>query len=113
MLMATYVGCTSGGFAIGYALMLGATDVQIGLLTALPMLAVVMQLVSALAVERGVNRRRFTVLISIVHPMTWILVILLPFAIDAQSKDARIAALIAIFILREALSSAATNARAG
>lgn len=113
MLLAVYIGCTSGGFATGYALMLGANDVQIGMLTSIPMLAVLAQPIAAMLIERGVSRRRFTFIISLVQMSTWIPVIMVPFVMADKSSAAKIAVLIVIFMIREIISHAATNTRAG
>jgi len=113
MLVMVYVGCTSGGFATGYALMLGANDVQIGMLTSIPMLAVLAQPIAAMLIERGISRRNLTFIISLVQMSTWIPVIMVPFVMGGKSSSAKIAALITIFTIREIMSHTATNVRAG
>jgi hypothetical protein len=50
---------TSGVFLIGYALMLGVNDFQLGLLTALPFLAQMVQPLSALLVGDLKKRKTF------------------------------------------------------
>ena len=60
MLSAIYGASTGGMFLIGYALALGANNVQIGLMSTIPMLTIGVQLLSAMVIERGVSRRRLT-----------------------------------------------------
>ena len=53
MLGSIYMASTGGMFLIVYALQLGADNVQIGLMSTLPMSCIVFQLVSAALVEGG------------------------------------------------------------
>ncbi|KPK80053.1 MAG: hypothetical protein AMJ81_12505, partial [Phycisphaerae bacterium SM23_33] len=111
MLGAVYAASTGGMFLIGYALKLGAGNVQIGLLSTIPMLCVVMQLLASAAVERGVSRRRMTVVGSLLNVSGWALIILIPYAMAAATGEARVAALIAIVALVTLFWHVAGNAR--
>lgn len=111
MSAAVYAASTGGMFIIGYALRLGATDAEIGLMSTVPMLAVVMQLVASVFVERGVSRRRMTILCSFLNVAAWPLVIVLPFALAGYSSTAKIGALIGITTLAAIFGNVAGNAR--
>ncbi|MCL6520641.1 MAG: MFS transporter [Armatimonadetes bacterium] len=112
MLGAVYSASTGGMFIIGYALKLGADNVQIGLMSTVPMLCVVVQLFSALLVERGFSRRLLTISASILNVAGWALIILIPYIFKNASSDAKIAALIAIITLNTAFAYISGNARA-
>ena len=94
MLGAVYGASTGGMFLIGYALMLGATNVQIGLMSTIPMLCVGAQLVAATLIERGVGRRALTIMAAGGNVLGWLPVILIPYALARTSIDTRIASLI-------------------
>ena len=96
MLGSVYAASTGGMFLIGYALKLGAGDVQIGLLSTIPMLCVVMQLLSSALVERGVSRRKMTIVGSLLNVSGWTLIILIPYAMTGASANMKVSALIAI-----------------
>ena len=111
MLGSIYVASTGGMFLIGYALQLGATDVQIGLMSTLPMLCIVFQLVSAALVERGVSRRGLTVGCSLVNVLLWGLIIAIPYAGAHLDGPARVWMLLSIVTLVTLFGFMAGNAR--
>jgi MFS family permease len=111
MLGSIYAASTGGMFIIGYALKLGADNLQIGLMNTLPMLCVVMQLVSAGLVEGGVSRRKLTVWAALANVSGWGLIILIPYALGEQPQWVRMAALIGTITLVTALGNLANNAR--
>lgn len=111
MLASVYAASTGGMFIVGYALKLGADDVQIGLMSTIPMCAVVSQLVSAAMIERGASRRRMTIAAALVNVSGWALIILLPYAMSHASADARIGALIGIITLVTVFAHVSGNAR--
>jgi len=111
MLGSIYAASTGGMFLIGYALKLGAGDVQIGLLSTIPMLCVVMQLPASVLVERGVSRRRMTIAASLLSVAGWALVILIPYAMSAASSNAKVTALVAIIAAVTLSVHVAGNAR--
>ncbi len=57
----TMVSLTGGAFLVALALLLGASNIQIGLLAALPMLANLFQILSVVLVQRYQNRRAIAV----------------------------------------------------
>lgn len=112
MISAIYVASTGGMFIIGYALKLGANNVQIGLMSTVPMLCVVVQLFSSMLVEKGISRRKMTIWAGLLNVFGWVLVISLPYALAHASAEARITALIAVLALVTAFAFISGNARA-
>jgi hypothetical protein len=112
MLSAVYVASTGGMFIIGYALKLGANNAQIGLLSTVPMLCEVAQLISSMVVERGYSRRSLSVLGSVLNVAGWLFIIMLPVAGARLSAEFRIFALIGIIALVTVFAHLASNARA-
>ena len=112
MLGAIYAASTGGMFLIGYALKLGANDVQIGLMSTIPMLFIVVQLVSSTVVERGASRRLMTVVGSVLSVSGWAFIIVLPYVTVRASQEVRIAALIAVVTLVTVFAYVSGNARA-
>lgn len=111
MLSSVYGASTGGMFIIGYALKLGATNVQLGLMTTIPMFAVVLQLLASRFIERGVSRRRMTIAASLFNVAGWLLIILLPYVMTRASENARIGALIGVITLVAIFAHIAGNAR--
>ena len=111
MLGSIYAASTGGMFLIGYALKLGANDVQIGLMTTVPMLCVVIQLISSTLIERGASRRRMTIFAAVLNVSGWGLIIALPRATAKASPDFRITALIAIMAVVTMFAYVSGNAR--
>ena len=94
---------TSGVFLVGYALMLGVNDFQLGLLAALPFLAQMVQPLAALLVQTLKKRKTFTLNGSIFFRGIWIVLVFLPlFWLDQNSK-------IFLFLLIIALSAVVNN----
>ena len=112
MIGAIYVASTGGMFLIGYALKLGATNAQIGLMSTIPMLCIVVQLLSAMLVERGISRRKLTIAGALLNVSGWVLVIMLPRVLAHASRDAKITALVAVIALVTTFAYVSGNARA-
>lgn len=74
-----WITLTSGAFITGFALWLGADSVAIGLLTAVPTLAALIQLLSSYTTEALPQRRPFIVLYSLAGRLLWLPILLLPF----------------------------------
>jgi MFS family permease len=107
-IIGTVYGAVCGGmFITGYALKLGADNVQIGLLTSVPMLCVVVQLLSSALLERGVSRRAMTIVASLLSVLGWLPIILIPLL----PADTRTAALIGLVTLITLFGNMAGNAR--
>lgn len=111
MLSSVYAASTGGMFIIGYALALGANNVQIGLMSTIPMLAVVIQLVSSFLVERGFSRKRLTILASLLNVSCWVLVALLPVLMKDAPPGPRIGFLILALAAISGFAQLSGNAR--
>jgi len=111
MLTAIYGASTGGMFLIGYALRLGANNIQIGMMSTIPMLCVVAQLFASALVERGVSRRRITLLAALANVSCWALVILIPYTAARAAPGVRIFALIAAIALVSLFAQISGNAR--
>jgi len=99
-------------FLIGYALRLGADNVQIGLMSTIPMLCVVAQMVSAATIEAGASRKRLTVVFSFLNVSGWAFAILIPHLFLGSSSATKVGILIAVITLVTFFGSMAGNARA-
>lgn len=76
---------TSGTFLIAYALNLGATDLQIGLITSIPLFANILQVVSIYLVQRAGSRKRVVVTCTAIGRSSYLLLALLPFLAVGQA----------------------------
>jgi len=112
ILSAVYMASTGGMFLIGYALKLGADNVHIGLMSSIPMLFVVVQLISAAVIERGISRRRLTVAASLFNVLGWLVVILLPYVFRHLPSLVRVYLLITTVSISSGFAHVANNARA-
>ena len=70
-----YANLTGGVFLVGYALALKASEVQIGLLAAFPLLANIVQPVSTYVIERVGRRRSLALLGGTFARLLWLVVI--------------------------------------
>ena len=111
MVGAVYAASTGGMFLIGYALTLGATDAQIGLMSTIPMLCIVVQLATAALVERGVSRRRLAFGAALLNVAGWALIILIPYVAAGASPQVQVRLLIAVITLVALFGFVSGNAR--
>ena len=111
MVGAIYAASTGGMFLIGYALRLGATNVQIGLMSTIPMLCIGVQLATAAIVERGFSRRRLTFFAALCNVSGWALIILIPYAAAGASPAVKVSFLIGIITVVTLFAFVSGNAR--
>jgi len=111
MLGSIYAASVGGMFLISYALKLGATNVQIGLLSTIPMLFIGVQLLSAALIERGVSRRLLTVIGALGNVLGWVIIIFIPYLLRDAGPTVKIGALIAVIALVTAFAYISGNAR--
>jgi MFS family permease len=111
VLSAIFTASTGGLFLTGYALKLGAGDVQIGLMTTLPMFCVAAQLVSAYFVEQGRSRRKLSAVAGFLNVAGWGLAVAIPYAIPESLPSLRLTALIALVTLMAVFTHISGNAR--
>jgi len=97
-----FVTLTSGIFLIAFALDLGASNIVIGLLAAIPPLAELVQIPAVGLIEKIRNRRLVTVSASIASRGLWLLVALIPFLLSPQ---AGIYCLVILLIVYSCISS--------
>ena len=90
---------TGGARQIGFALLLGARDLQIGLLSALPSLANLAQLTAAFLLERTGQRKPFALLTASLSRLVWVGVILLTLGVFGTLSDFRVWVLVMIVAL--------------
>lgn len=81
-------GLASGGFLAAFALILGATNFQIGIMTAIPFIVQPLQILAVLLVERIRMRKLITVTAYFVAYAMWIPVALIPFFIEVPNPTA-------------------------
>ncbi len=86
---AVFSSVTSGTVSTGYALHLGASNAQIGLLSAAPLWGQVLQLVSPLLVERLRQRKPLCVAAYLLGWGVWLPIALIPFFIPESLKPMR------------------------
>ncbi len=103
----TGLGVGGNAITFGFALLLGASDVSLGLLAAIPPLASSMQLVSAAVAPRIAERRRAVALSSTAARLLWPLCAGLPFVLGFG--DAALAAFLVLFALSCGLLSFSGN----
>ena len=89
----------SGGFMAAYALALGANNLQVGILAALPPMSQVVQLPAILAIERFRARKAIGLPAWFLSQLMWLPIGAVPFLMDTPGAPA-VAAVIALLALR-------------
>ncbi len=112
MLGAIYGASTGGMFLVGYALKMGASDVQLGLLSTIPLFAVVFQLVAAYIVEKGISRKKITFVSQLINVLCWCVIALMPWLLKSVTNGVKIGVLIATVGIITAFAHLAANSRA-
>jgi MFS family permease len=100
------VTLTSGAFLVAFALKLGASNLLIGLLAAIPPLAQLLQVPSIYLIQKVRNRRAISVVGAALSRVMWFLIALIPFLFAGQQR----LSLLALAILVSGLFAAAVNA---
>ncbi len=75
---------TTGVFLMGFALWLGANNVVMGLVTAIPTFAGLIQIVSSYFGERMKSRKTITAWFSLLGRGLWLIILLLPFFLPRE-----------------------------
>jgi MFS family permease len=84
--MATVMGSLLGGvFLTGFALYLGASRLQIGILAAIPAFANVAQLFGSFLIERSGRTKRLCVVMTWLSRLLWLPILLVPIVLQGQS----------------------------
>ncbi len=87
-------GFVSGGFIAAFALLIGASNFHIGILTAIPFVTQALQIVAVIAIDRLQMRKAVVVVAYTIAYLTWIPVALIPLLIDVPHQGAVILLLI-------------------
>src|SRR5499427_4980321 len=85
-----------GPFLAAFALALGATHWEIGLVSAIAFLSMPMQLVGLYAVDRWKQRRALIVLCALAGRLLWVLIVFLPFVRESPSVRSLLIVLVCI-----------------
>lgn len=93
---------TGGAFLAAFALKLGASNMMIGLLAAIPPLAQLLQIPSLYLVERVRNRRAISVYASAASRAFWLLIAVIPFVF---STEAGLSVLLTTLLLHSAFAA--------
>lgn len=104
-----FVTLTGGTFVVAYALMLGASTIQIGILAAIPPLAQLLQIPSIYLVERFRNRRLLNLICSGCSRSLWLVIALIPFLFERQTQLTMLIVLMGAQSAVSALSGASWN----
>ena len=78
----------SGGFMAAYALALGANNLQVGILAALPFITQIVQIPTILAVERFRKRKAIGIPALLVAHLLWIPIGAVPFVLETPGAGA-------------------------
>ena len=109
-LLGTIFGASVGGmFLTGCALKLGASNLQIGILAAIPNALSFMQLWSAYVLERSGARRRLCLRSSMLSVSVWAVVAAMPFVLPADPPWLRLYTLFAVVGIAAAAGMVAGN----
>ncbi|MFA5054562.1 MAG: MFS transporter [Dehalococcoidia bacterium] len=100
---------TTSGFLTAYALALGANNLQIGILVALPFLGGVLQIPTILLVERVRQRKLIAVITWFIAQLLWIPIALIPFYLKVPGAPG-ISVLLAIMAARSILQAVTNGA---
>ena len=100
-------GLVSGGFLAAFALLLGASNVHIGIITALPPILQPVQLVAVVLIERLRMRKPFAVTSYFIAYAAWIPVALIPFVLDVPHAGA--VTLLLVFVALRGIAQAFLN----
>jgi MFS family permease len=103
-----HVSVTTGAFLTGFALLLGASDFELGVIGALPFVGQLFQFVGAYLEERLSERRRLVVLTAGVSRTLWALFAALPFL--GGLGTARLQVFLLVLAISQALIGIAGNA---
>lgn len=89
---------TTGAFLIAFALKLGASNVAIGVVAAIPPLMQMMQIAAVYIVNRYPNRNRVVVISCFISRISWLMVAVIPFVLPPEWRiPALILAMISFF----------------
>jgi len=97
--------CTALQFLTGLFLILGASAVEIALLTSLPMLGLALQFFSTLFTQHLRRRKPYWFWLATIHRLLWLPIALVPFFIGSLGSKAVIIIFLGFFFLSSILGS--------
>ena len=100
-------GLASGGFLAAFALILGASNLHIGIMTAIPFIMQPVQLLAVVAVERFRRRKAIAVPSHLMAYVAWVPIALIPFLIGVPNPGA--VTLLLFFIAIRGVATAFVN----
>jgi MFS family permease len=107
-----FFSITTSGFLAAFALALGANNLQIGILAAIPFIMQILQLPAIWLVEKVRKRKAIAILVWYPAQLTWFAIALIPLFISVPGKGA-ISALLMIMAFRGLLSAITSTAYNG
>jgi HEAT repeat protein/MFS family permease len=102
-----HVTLTGGAFQTGFALLLGANNVWMGILSSFPTFAGLSQILAAYFIERRGERRLFTAFFAGVGRLLWLPILLLPFI---ASPSVQFSSFVVLLLVSSVFLSASTPA---
>lgn len=108
-LTSVYTAITTGAYSTGYALFLGASNAQIGFLSAAPAWGQVLQIFSPLLIERLKRRKALCVAAYAVSYSVWLPVALIPFVFASGFRPWAMILLVAVSGAALALAAPASS----
>jgi MFS family permease len=103
---ANIMGSLAGGaFLTGLALYLGASDAQIGLLSSLPPLATLVQLLTPYLVRKMGNRKKVTLVTLALGRLSWIIIALMPIFLLNRHPEFQFSMILGIIIASTGFNS--------
>ena len=100
---------TTSGFLTAFALILGANNLQIGILAALPFLGQVLQVPTIALVEKLRRRKAIAVTVWLLAQLLWLPIAIIPFYMQVPGAGA-ISALLVVMAIRSALNGVTNGA---
>jgi len=93
-----FISILSLTYITGYALALGASSLQIGLITSVSMVSHIFQLVSVAVVERLGSRKKFWVPAIMVQRAVWVVPAVMPFMLAGNDRAVLVAFFAVVFV---------------
>jgi HEAT repeat protein/Na+/melibiose symporter-like transporter len=97
-----HTALTTGAIQTGFALWLGASNLWMGLIAAIPTLSQLVQIPSALWVERRGERKRFTAYTAGISRFLWLPILLIPFTLP---REIQFTSFVVLFLAASILAS--------
>ncbi|MGQ9730630.1 MAG: MFS transporter [Candidatus Zipacnadales bacterium] len=108
-LASVYTAATTGAYSTGYALFLGASNAQVGLLSAAPAWGHVLQFFSPLLIERRPRRKTLCLVAYAMGYSVWLLIALIPLVLAAPLRPHAMILFVALGSLAIAFAAPASS----